>query len=58
MRLDKMKDKIIYKKPEGAFYIFCNIQKTKMDSFKFAKRLLEEEFVALIPGGPFGSGRF
>jgi aspartate aminotransferase len=25
-----------------------------MDSFAFAKRLLEEKYVALIPGGPFG----
>lgn len=53
-RLDKMKDFIGYKKPEGAFYIFCSIKKTKMDSFTFAKRLLEEEHVALIPGAPFG----
>ncbi len=53
-RLDKMKDHIGYKKPEGAFYIFCDISKTKMDSFTFAKRLLEEKFVAVIPGEPFG----
>ena len=25
-----------------------------MDSFTFAKRLLEEKFVAVIPGAPFG----
>jgi aspartate aminotransferase len=54
LRLDKMKEKIGYKKPEGAFYVFCDIKKTKMDSFTFAKRLLEEKFVALIPGAPFG----
>jgi aspartate aminotransferase len=53
-RLDKMKGKIGYKKPEGAFYIFCDISGTKMDSFTFAKRLLEEKLVALIPGEPFG----
>ncbi|HAJ57436.1 MAG TPA: aspartate aminotransferase [Candidatus Omnitrophica bacterium] len=53
-RLDKIKDKIGYKKPEGAFYIFCDISRTKMDSFTFAKRLLEEKLVALIPGAPFG----
>ena len=53
-RLDKMKDRIGYKKPEGAFYIFCDIKKTNMDSFTFAKRLLEEKFVAVIPGAPFG----
>ena len=54
-RLDKMSKFLSYKKPEGAFYIFVNIKKTGMDSFAFAKRLLEEKYVALIPGGPFGS---
>lgn len=53
-RLDKMKGRLGYKLPEGAFYIFCDISKTKMDSFTFAKRLLEEKQVALIPGAPFG----
>jgi aspartate aminotransferase len=53
-RLDKMKGRLGYKKPEGAFYIFCDISKTRMDSFTFAKRLLEERQVALIPGAPFG----
>lgn len=57
-RLDPMSDHIGYKKPEGAFYIFCDIKKTKMDSFTFAKRLLEEEYVALIPGAPFGCNDF
>ncbi|KPK41237.1 MAG: aspartate aminotransferase [Omnitrophica WOR_2 bacterium SM23_29] len=41
-------------KPKGAFYVFCDISKTKMDSFEFAKRLLEEAKVAVIPGEPFG----
>lgn len=53
-RLDKVKGRIGYKKPEGAFYIFCDISGTKMDSFTFANRLLEERSVALIPGAPFG----
>jgi aspartate aminotransferase len=53
-RLDKMNKKISYYKPQGAFYIFCNIKKTKLDSFVFAKRLLEDAHVALIPGEPFG----
>lgn len=53
-RLDRMKGHLGYKKPEGAFYIFCDIAKTKMDSFTFARRLLEEAEVALIPGAPFG----
>lgn len=40
--------------PQGAFYIFCDISETKLDSLTFAKRLLEEEFVSLIPGCSFG----
>lgn len=41
-------------KPKGAFYVFCDISKTKMDSLNFASRLLEEAKVAVIPGEPFG----
>jgi len=52
-RLDAMKQ-LGYYKSEGAFYMFCNIKKTGLDSFTFAKRLLEEKFVAVIPGAPFG----
>ncbi|OIO36335.1 MAG: aspartate aminotransferase [Candidatus Omnitrophica bacterium CG1_02_44_16] len=52
-RIDGIKQ-LGYYKPEGAFYIFCNIKKTGLDSFTFAKRLLEEQFVAVIPGAPFG----
>lgn len=48
-------DKLSYIKPEGAFYLFCNISKTKMDPLTFATRLLNEEMVAVIPGEGFGS---
>ena len=41
-------------KPKGAFYVFCDISKTKMDSLNFASKLLEEAKVAVIPGEPFG----
>jgi aspartate aminotransferase len=41
-------------KPGGAFYLFCDISKTGMDSVTFAKNLLQEKMVAVIPGGPFG----
>ena len=41
--------------PAGAFYIFCNIAKTKLDSVSFSKRLLEEAHVACVPGIAFGS---
>ncbi len=40
--------------PQGAFYMFCDISKTGLDSLTFAKRLLDEEFVSLIPGCSFG----
>jgi aspartate aminotransferase len=40
--------------PQGAFYIFCDISGTKLDSATFANRLLEEAGVAIIPGDSFG----
>jgi aspartate aminotransferase len=40
--------------PQGAFYLFCDISKTGLDSFTFAKRLLDEEYVSVIPGASFG----
>lgn len=42
-------------KPKGAFYLFCNISKTKLDSTTFSERLLEETHVACVPGIAFGS---
>ncbi|MFA5146915.1 MAG: aminotransferase class I/II-fold pyridoxal phosphate-dependent enzyme [Candidatus Omnitrophota bacterium] len=41
-------------KPEGAFYAFPSIKGTGMSSMEFAKRLLEEERVAVVPGTAFG----
>jgi aspartate aminotransferase len=46
--------KIDFVLPCGAFYIFCDISKTKIDSTEFADRLLAEALVAVIPGGGFG----
>jgi aspartate aminotransferase len=43
-----------YVKPQGAFYVFCDISKTGMNSSGFANRLLDEASVALIPGEGFG----
>lgn len=40
--------------PFGAFYVFPNIQEFGMTSEAFAKRLLEEEKVAVVPGTAFG----
>ena len=46
--------KISCTKPEGAFYVLCDISKLKMTSVDAAKRLLDEAKVAVIPGEPFG----
>jgi aspartate aminotransferase len=52
-RLSRIK-KMGFVKPEGAFYIFSDIAKTKLGSAEFAGRLLEEMLVAVIPGDSFG----
>ena len=40
--------------PAGAFYVFPSIKKTKLTSLDFAKRLLNAENVAVVPGTAFG----
>lgn len=42
---------------EGAFYVFCNIEKTGLGSEGLCERLLEEAHVAVIPGKSFGSDK-
>jgi len=51
---EKLSEFVSFIKPQGAFYIFINIAKTKIHSFDFAKRFLEESYVAVIPGDSFG----
>jgi len=41
-------------KPEGAFYAFPSIKSSGLSSMDFAKGLLKEERVALVPGTAFG----
>ena len=41
--------------PEGAFYMFINIEKYGMDSETFCKKMLKEGLVGLIPGIYFGT---
>ncbi len=41
--------------PDGAFYLFINIQDVTSDSMKFCADLLEEKGVALVPGLAFGT---
>jgi aspartate aminotransferase len=52
-RLTRIK-KIGFVLPQGAFYIFCDISKTKLDSSTFANKLLDEASIAIIPGEGFG----
>lgn len=42
-------------KPEGAFYVFPSIKSTGETSMDFARNLLEQQKVALVPGVAFGS---
>jgi len=44
--------------PGGAFYIFCDISKTKLDSLSFSTRFLDEKLTAVIPGVAFGDDNF
>ncbi len=42
-------------RPEGAFYAFPSIKRTRLSSLEFSKALLEKEKVAVVPGTAFGS---
>ncbi len=52
-RLKEIK-KLSFFLPRGAFYIFINISETGLDAISFAQRILDEEYVCLIPGNSFG----
>ena len=41
--------------PEGAFYVFMNIQKTGMTSQEFCDYALDNHRLAMIPGNAFGA---
>lgn len=42
-------------KPDGAFYLFVNTKEVSLDSMEFAKGLLANKGVAVVPGVAFGS---
>ena len=42
------------KLPGGAFYAFADVSSTGMDGQRFARRLLADEKVAVVPGDAFG----
>lgn len=44
-------------KPDGAFYLFVNIEQTGYNSLQFCEKLLQEYQVATIPGKAFGDDR-
>ena len=41
--------------PQGAFYVMCNIAKTGMNADEFAKKILEDKLLAVIPCTAFGA---
>ena len=47
-----------FPEPEGAFYVFVDIRKFKMDSAEFCARMIREAGVAAVPGSCFGSEGF
>ncbi|NQT94810.1 MAG: pyridoxal phosphate-dependent aminotransferase [Candidatus Omnitrophica bacterium] len=51
-------EKLSCVKPQGAFYSFVDASKVNKDSLEFAKKLLEDVQVAVIPGEGFGAPGF
>jgi len=53
---------MIATRPDGAFYVFANVSKFYSDEVKgsmvFCQKLLEDAYVAAIPGIAFGDDRF
>ena len=46
-------------RPDGAFYAFLDVRGSKIpDDMEFCRRILEEKYVALVPGTAFMSPGF
>jgi aspartate aminotransferase len=60
-RLNRI-DGIVAPRPDGAFYVFANVSKFYSEQIKgsmvFCQRLLEDAYVAVIPGVAFGDDRY
>ncbi len=60
-RLNRI-DGLIANRPDGAFYVFANVSKFYSDGVKgsidFCKKLLEDAYVAVVPGLAFGDDRY
>ena len=46
---------LTFPEPEGAFYVFPNIEKFGLDSAAFCTRMIKEGKVAAVPGSCFGA---
>ena len=46
---------LTFPEPEGAFYVFVNIEKFGMDSASFCRRMIAQGKVAAVPGSCFGA---
>ena len=46
---------LTFPEPEGAFYVFPNIEKFGLDSATFCRRMIAEGKVAAVPGSCFGA---
>ncbi len=49
---------LTYVRPQGAFYVFCDISQWGLDASTVAQRILNEVNVAVIPGEGFGAPGF
>ncbi len=46
---------VSFVEPEGAFYVFLNIERTGLKALEISKRLLDDFYLVTIPGSVFGS---
>ncbi len=53
-RLDNLSKLFSYHKPDGAYYIFAKYHGFNLNSFNFAKKLVDEAKVITIPGSTMG----
>ncbi|GAB6044888.1 pyridoxal phosphate-dependent aminotransferase [Caminibacter profundus] len=51
---NELKDIFKIKKPDGAFYLWCDISKYSNNSLEFSNELLQKAKVAVTPGVDFG----
>ena len=47
---------IAFARPEGAFYMWIDISQSRLTDTEFARRMVTDHRVALVPGATFGPG--